>query len=124
MNEFTEKQPMEKSSFLENADYQEFINRHKIKPEDFQIIENLFSYPTEFFIMELHNFFSFNKENSAQAIKDRIKHINETLKKCPEDRHAAPSLKEKIPFLELFLNFTEKYGWMAARHLNSMLERK
>ncbi len=123
MNEFKKNQPREKSSFLEDDDYQEFINLRQIKPEDFQVIENLSSYPTEFFITELHNLFSSSKENSAQDIRDRIRQINKTLEKYPEDKNLL-SLKKRIPFLELFLEFTKKYGWMTARHLNSLLERK
>ncbi len=123
MNEFKKNQPREKSSFLEDDDYQEFINLRQIKPEDFQVIENLSSYPTEFFITELHNLFSSSKENSAQDIRDRIRQINKTLEKYPEDKNLL-SLKKRIPFLKLFLEFTEKYGWMTARHLNSLLERK
>jgi len=123
MNEFKEKQSREDFSFLEDTDYQEFIDLHKIKPEDFQIIKNLSSYPTEFFITELHNRFSSSKESSAQDIRNRIREINETLEKYPEDIYLL-SLKERIPFLKLFLEFTEKYGWMASRHLNSILERK
>ena len=123
MNEYKKNQQREKSSFLEDDDYQEFINLRQIKPEDFQVIENLSSYPTEFFITELHNLFSSSKENSAQDIRDRIRQINKTLEKYPEDKNLL-SLKKRIPFLELFLEFTKKYGWMTARHLNSLLERK
>ncbi|GMQ94893.1 MAG: hypothetical protein BMS9Abin13_003 [Patescibacteria group bacterium] len=124
MNEFKETQPTE-NLFLKKADCQELIDRRKIAPEDFQIIEDLSHYPTEFFVAELHNFFSSNQEKSAQAIKDRIKQVNETLEKYPDATiTATASLKEAIPLLVLFLEFTEKYGWMAAGHLNSLLENR
>ena len=83
----------------------------------------MFSYPAEFFITELYNLFGFSKESSAKEIKDRINQIKKALEEEPEDRYLASS-KEKIPFLELFFEITEKYGWMTARHLNSLLERK
>ena len=123
MTELKENQLEEEFSFLKDDDYQRFIELHKIQSEDFKIIENLFSYPAEFFITELHNLFGFSKESSAKEIKDRINQIKKALEEEPEDRYLASS-KEKIPFLELFFEITEKYGWMTARHLNSLLEGK
>lgn len=123
MEKSIEAVPVEKHHFLEEEDFKNLIELRKIAPEDFHILEELIRYDKNFSIGMLHNFFSFSRENSHKDIGVDIKNLETELKRA-DDAESKILLEKEISFLKLFLEFTQKYDYMAADHLNRVLERR
>ncbi|MDA2936011.1 hypothetical protein MYX06_02230 [Patescibacteria group bacterium AH-259-L05] len=128
MEQFKKEQSREKrQSILEDEDVKDFIKMRNIRPEDFEIIEKLYTYPQEFFI-EYHNLYSFEGEKTAQQLDRIIQDLREQIRDAEQKKYdplrSVPKLKEKIEVTMLLLSVVAKYDWHTARHLNSLLERK
>ncbi len=98
-----------KIPFIETEDVQSFIEGRGIKPEDFSLIEELSTIPKNTIIGQLHNFFQFSKERSAEEL---LLHIQN--EKDDQQRR----------MYECLLAIVEKYDWTAAWNLVVVLERK
>ncbi len=92
-----------------NSDHmQEFLTERKIKPEDFYLIEKLMTFPKNLIIQNYHNFFLMLKERSGKELEGSIKNArNETNKEIDET----------------FLEFYNRYDWIATHHLSRTLEK-
>ena len=117
-----EEEPKE-LSVLEEENFKEFIEMRKISPEDFKTIENLSHYPGNFFVLELHNLFSFNKERSEGFLENRIKELEKYIKETQDEKEKFV-LGGKKKFLNSFLEITKKYDWTTSWHLTSIFERR
>ena len=127
MEKFEEKQlsqeKKEEKSVLAEDDFKKFIEVREIKPEDFHLIEELSRYPKNFFILELHNYFGFSRENTVRDLERDIKYQKEEIERT-HDEELKSAFEKRVEFLSLFLEFAKKYDWTACLHLNGVFERR
>ncbi len=107
------------SSITNNADVQELIRFHKIQPEDYSIIENLSYFSKSELMINFHSFFTTHKDGSADYLRKLISQLD---KKLTADLHddATRRIKE---LSEWYLELCQKYGWITAHNINSLLQR-
>lgn len=94
----------EKNNYL-----QKLIKQLSLEEDDLPIIQKLSNCPKSIFL-EYHNFFTLNKYD----LKQKIKNLLESLK--DDEVH------EKN-FLELFLKLAEKYDWKKCWGINCFFEK-
>lgn len=116
-----EEEPKE-PSVLEEDDFKEFIEDRKIKPKDFKMIEELSSFPKDFFLLH-HNSFSVDQKITEHDLEGEIRSREWDIEKTKDEKQKSFLEKEK-KFAELFLEITEKYDSCASGHLNSVFERR
>ena len=92
--------------------FQDFIEFRKIKQEDYPIIAELYTYPNDLFITFFHNDIYDKKEKLLKTLIDLI------------DNVPADDTRKLKRFFELFLQFLEKYDWIATDSLNRVMESK
>ena len=107
---FVEKIPQ---SVLEELDIKELIKSREISPEDFYILEELALISKQLIIADFHNFFSLNRERSAEELRKRIDLL--TIDDLSQVRRK---------LFGLLLDFVEKYNWAVAWNLVSVFERR
>lgn len=86
-----------------------FIENRRIEEDDFELLGRLGGFNKDLIILNLHNFFSSNKDHSARELRALI------------ERASAPETKS---LYEIFLQFCQKYGWEVCWHLVSVLEKR
>lgn len=127
MEQFKEKQlnqkEKEEKSVLEEDDFKNFIESREIKPEDFHLIEKLSHYPKDLFIMELHNYFGFSRENTVSELERDIRRKKEEIGKAQDEKFKA-ILEKRIGIRSLFLEIAKKYDWTTCMHLERVFERR
>lgn len=104
-----EREKVLELSFLNTPAVREFIDFRGINEEDWVKMEELATIPKDLLITEMHNFFTFGKENSAKEL--------ERLLAGTEDN-------EIKRLYGLFLHFAKKYHWTACWHLVTVLEQR
>lgn len=102
-----------KPSVLEEEDIKSFIERRKIRPEDFHLIETLAQFPSDLVTEELHNMFV-DREKSSERIKKRMSSLEE----------GKFQYAKRKALLEAILQLIEKYDWATCNHLADVLERR
>lgn len=123
-----EQQAEEEQSILEDRDVKDFIKRRNIQEEDREIIEKLYEYPREFFIV-YHNLYNFAGEKTARVLDQHIRDFKAELEGMEEEKskrslYERAKLKQKIEMTQLLLDLVVKYDWHTVRHLNGLLEEK
>lgn len=98
------------SSIFDNPSIKRLIESREIDQNDFFLIEELARFPKDDIIGPLHNFFSLNGDKSLEQLDLAIGRAQE----------AGQESASKI--YSLFRLFCERYGYDAARHLESVLE--
>jgi len=129
MKESIEEQPIKEleeevkePSVLEEKDFQEFIEFRKIKSKDFKILEELSSYPKDFFIYH-HNSFSIDKIITKHGLEGEIRIQERNIEETQDEKQKSFFEKQKR-FAELFLEITEEYDSCVSKHLNVVFERR
>ncbi|MBN1970579.1 MAG: hypothetical protein JW870_14530 [Candidatus Delongbacteria bacterium] len=112
-------------SILDEDDFKEMISEREIKPEDFEIIEKLSSFPKNIFI-DYHNYFLFSKENTLRDLKHDLQNYQNELEKIRQfnNQNHINSLEKRIAFLRLFVEFAKRYDWCVCNNLNRVFERR
>jgi len=116
-----EEEPKE-PSVLKEKDFQKFIEDRDIKSKDFRILEELSSFPKDFFIYH-HNSFGINQEIVKHDLEGEIKSRERDIKETQDEKQKS-FLEKKKRFAELFLEITEEYDSCTSGHLNSIFERR
>ncbi len=122
-------------SILDDAEMKKFIEMRGIKPEDFHFIDELAKLGKDIFVLEFHNFFTFAKEESAKRLTAELVRHQNLLADYKEQRHSAKTDSDrrrldseikltqmKITMYSIYLELTNKYGYIAVNHLNRKLE--
>lgn len=102
------KEAVVKNPFFEEPDIISLIERTKMKDEDLPLLEELSTMPKEE-LLNFHNFFNLNREESAHMLKHQI------------DGAKDPALKR---YLEIMLHFAENYHYMFCYSIERILERR
>lgn len=119
MPEGERRDPEATQSVLEEKDMKRFIERRKISPEDFPLIERLAQFPSDLVIGELHNTFNMLHERAVGDIEERIRILEEQITKG--NRPHAVKSKE---LLETMLQFARKYDWETCYTLVRIIEER
>ncbi len=108
------------SPIIERKEVQRFIKNREIRTEDFYLIEKLASFPVNMVILELHNLFNMNRENSGAELESMIKDSRD---REPSDEWLAMYRgASKTELLETISKFYKMYGWEASYNLVRVLE--
>ncbi len=112
-------------SILEEEDFKDMVRERKIRPEDFEIIEKLSSFPKNIFI-DYHNYFGFSKENTLHDLERDLQNYQGELEKIRQSNNQdhIDLLEKRIAFLHLLVEFAKKYDWCACDNLNRVFERR
>lgn len=103
-------------SVLEELDVKELIGSRKISPEDFYILEELAKMSKRLLIMDFHNFFSFNRENSKKELEKLLVSI--------ESKDGDPIWEQRKAMYGVFIKLLEKYPWTTVWNIASVFERR
>ena len=96
-----------KPSILENENIKRLIKSRDISKDDFELLEQFSTFPQKLFI-NYHNYFNNLKERSIEELQNDLKNEKDFNKK---------------EFLNLLLEFTEKYDWTASYNLIRTFEK-
>lgn len=108
------------SSIIERKEVQRFIKNREIRTEDFYLIEKIASFPVNMVILELHNLFNMNRENSGVELENMIKDSRD----CVPSDEGLPMYRgaSRAELLETTSKFYKIYGWEASYNLIRVLE--
>jgi hypothetical protein len=103
----TEIEQIKEDSILSEQDMKSVIERRGVAEDDFYIIEELASFPKEYFL-DMHNSFSGDQSSVVNRLNGDIMN--------------ADGYRER--FLELLLELTNKYGKHTSYNINIVFERR
>jgi hypothetical protein len=95
-------------SVLETDEVKKFVVSRSINSEDFNLIEELATFPKDMRIVGLHNLFNMSKENSGVDLENSIRNASDDKNK---------------EMYSIALEFFNKYGWMTSLNLVRILEK-
>ena len=103
-------------NLFEEEDIKKLIESRDIKSEDFYLLEELAKMSKRLLIIDFHNFFSFNRQNSKNQLEKLLSYM--------EARGNDPLLEERKAMYNLFLKFLEKYDWTVVWNIEVVFERR
>ncbi len=109
---------------LEQSRVKELIERREIKPEDFELLEELAAFPNRLFIELLHNMFNMNKDKSLLVLEREIESMKRRGEQIKGTAHDAEAFKQKFELLETMHIFASKYDWAVCYNLVRVFEEK
>ena len=94
---------------MDEDDFRDMIEKRKIDPDDFAIIEKLSHFPKDLFI-EYHNFFSFSRENTLRDMERNLENLKNELDRIRQHGNTGiiSLLENRIAFLATFIEFAKK----------------
>ncbi len=95
------------TSVLRQPNFQRFIERRNIKPEDLYLIEELVAFPKNLIILELHNLFNMYHERSREELERMIREN---------------SNEQKTALCTIMLEVYKRYDWQTCYNLVRVLE--
>lgn len=98
------------------AEIKELIEFRKINPEDFYLLEELAKVSKRLLIMDFHNFFSFNRENSKKELERLLVSI--------ESKEGDPIWEQRRAMYGVFVELLDKYPWTTVWNIEVIFERR
>ena len=117
------EKPINEESVLEEQDVKKFIESRNINSEDLHFLEELSLIPKRLLIMDLHNYFSFNREKSESVLERDIRDLEKRIHELT-DLELRGLLEQRMKLYKLMSDFIKKYDWMAAWNLVTVFERR
>ena len=117
-------QKQEPQPILEQERVKQLIERRKIDPEDFKLLEDLAEFPNAMFIELLHNMFNMNKDKSLTVLEREIESMKRRGEQLKGTAHDPEAFKKKVELLETMHVFASKYDWAVCYNLVRVFEEK